>query len=108
MKKRFYLLGCLLLLGSAPVLAQTTGAEVVVIRTYEAAAGSARIVVSRGKQQSTILDVATGVNDKNLVSAAETYQQLITSLYQEGYVLQGTLNTAAYLNTLIFIKAPKP
>jgi hypothetical protein len=90
-------------LASQPVMAQTAGAEVIVVRVYDAG-GNVELAISRGKGQVEMIKFSSGVRDKHLQEAAEGYQQVLAKLYQEGYSLKSTFTTAENLSTLVFVK----
>jgi len=114
MEKIFFLLGCLLVLGSASVRAQTTP-EVVVVRVVEDLS-EIRLLVARNGGPENLIKFRAGNNEKDMRSAGVGVQKVIQQLYQEGYSLQSTFGggnagagTYQYsASTLIFVKAPKP
>ena len=106
MKKLLFLGAYLVALASAPVKAQTAGADVVVVKVQEAINGSLKITVCRGAGKSEVTDVKA----REAVAAgngAEAVQQVIAKLSQEGYSLKTSYGGGwnyAITNTLVFIK----
>ncbi|TGE23510.1 hypothetical protein [Hymenobacter metallicola] len=107
MKKLFFLLSCLLVLGSAPAWAQTSEPDIVVVRVSEMPGGS-RLVVTRGEGKSTTVDITNGYGNKVMVEASETYYRVVAGLYKEGYVLAGVLKSGDVYSTILFTKLSKP
>ncbi|TGE04776.1 hypothetical protein [Hymenobacter fodinae] len=112
MKKLFYMVGCLLVLSSSPVMAVVGDPAVVVVRVSEHAGGIS-IAISKGAGPAEMARFDNGDNDKYLTRAADGYQKVIANLYAQGYVLQSTVQgyqdpSIKSYSTLIFIKAPKP
>ncbi|TGD82501.1 hypothetical protein [Hymenobacter wooponensis] len=109
MKKLFYMLGCLLVLSSSPVLAVSEDPSVVVVRIYESRA-TVEVTVVRGTGQPEFYKFDSGIRQKDLTAAAIGYQELIAKLYAQGYILQqgleGIQGENSNLHTLIFVKAP--
>lgn len=112
MKKLFFLLSCLLALGSTPVWAQTTP-EVVVVRVVEDIS-EIRLMVARNGGPENLIKLRAGDNEKDMRSASMGVQKIVQQLYQEGYTLQSTFGggnagsgASQYsASTLIFIKKP--
>jgi hypothetical protein len=102
MKKLLFLGACLVALASQPVMAQTGGADVVVVNVYYTGLGTGHLGLTRA---SGTTDVA---QFKNTSAArkeeAAAYQQLFAQLYQEGYSLKSTLVRAENLCTWIFAR----
>lgn len=88
---------------SQPVLAQTSGSDVIVVRVYDAGV-NVELAISRGKGNSELIKFSSGIRDKHLLEAAEGYQQALAKLYQEGYTLKSTFTTSENLSTLVFVK----
>jgi hypothetical protein len=116
MKKLFYIVGCLLMLGSSPVMAAADDPAVVVVRVYETSS-TVRLVIARGTDAPEVVDFVGGRSDKAMKAAAIQYQRYIAKFYEQGYALQGqvdgyhdkdTFDDVAVLSTLIFVKAAKP
>jgi hypothetical protein len=103
MKKLVFLGACLLALGSSPVMAQTGGPEVVVVRLFDNGT-SVNLVISRGPSKSEKVAFGSGGRDERLTETAEAYQQLVAKLYQEGYSLKSTFTAVNGLATLVFVK----
>lgn len=108
MRKLIVLGACLLALGVYPSVALAADPEVVVVRVYEQLGSPSRLVISRGAGKTEVLDFPNGYSEKNVVAAAELYHRIVTQLYQEGYVLQGTLKSGDISGTMLFVKAAKP
>ncbi|MBO3273211.1 hypothetical protein [Hymenobacter defluvii] len=114
MKKLFFLVGCLLVLGSAPVQAAEDPA-LVVVRIVESR-GSVNLYIARGAAEAEHIEFDTGFRDKAAGQTAVSYQRELAKLYAQGYVLQSTLSNhgrtdpefSQTVSTLIFVKAPKP
>jgi hypothetical protein len=86
------------------VMAQTGGADVVVVRVADGTIGS-KMVIVRGPGKNEQVDLFDGTNTKGLVTSGEAIQQVIVKLYQEGYVLKSTFSGhQALVSTLVFIK----
>jgi hypothetical protein len=103
MKKLIFLGACLVALTSQPVLAQTDGADVVVIVQTYPIAGGTRVLVSRSAGNTEQIDFKSG--GKNQAQEAEGYQQLFAKLYQEGYSLTSTFSPGSMAaSTLVFTK----
>jgi hypothetical protein len=109
MKKLFFLVSCLLVLGSSPAWAQA-GSPVVVVRIVETV-GKVRIAIARGDSKPELVEFDGGFTGKDANQVAVNYQQVMAKLYAEGYVLQGTISGVGDANisrSLLFVKAPKP
>lgn len=102
MKKLLFVLSCLLVLDSAPVLAHKLEPEVVVVRVVEFN-GRIKVSISRGSKEESI-ELELGQSEKKMRATASGYQKLIQQLYQEGFHLQSTFTTNASTSTLIFVK----
>ncbi|SNC66221.1 hypothetical protein SAMN06265337_1538 [Hymenobacter gelipurpurascens] len=109
MKKLFYIVGCLVVLSSSPVLAVAEDPAVVVVRIYESRV-TVEVTVVRGTGQPEFYKFGSGSRQKDLVAAATGYQEVIAKLYAQGYILQESLEgiqgESSNLHTLIFVKAP--
>jgi hypothetical protein len=103
MKKLLFLGACLVALASQPVMAQTGGVDVVVVRVFDNGS-SVNLVINRGPGKSEKVFFGSGGNDKHLADTAEAYQQLIAKLHQEGYGLKSTFPAVNGLATLVFVK----
>jgi hypothetical protein len=100
MKKLLFLGACLVALASQPALAQTGGADVVVVRfSYE---GTARVhaFITRGAGKTEVQQLKGSTSEEN-----EFCQQVIAKLYQEGYSLKSTFSAGGVPpNNLVFTK----
>ncbi|UYZ61225.1 hypothetical protein [Hymenobacter latericus] len=109
MNRLAFLLACLLVLGGSPVLAEDP--SVVVVRVNERS-GMARLVIERGTGPQETLEFESGNNKTESASAAKNYHQVISKLYQQGYVLQSTIPGSTEPGftwcTLVFVKAARP
>ncbi|WBO86080.1 hypothetical protein [Hymenobacter yonginensis] len=116
MKKLFYIVGCLLVLGSSPAFAVADDPAVIIVRVHESLKG-AHLVIERGAEKPEVIDFVAGNSASENASAAKGYHSVISKLYQQGYVLQSTITGASLqggtsaatysLSTLVFIKGPK-
>jgi hypothetical protein len=103
MKNLFFMGACLWALGSTPVLAQTGGSEVVVVRVYDGNAG--KIVIARAGGKTEEIPFNAGYSSKGLAESTSQFQQTIASLYQQGYALKSTFSGGAgSVATLVFVK----
>jgi len=89
MKKLFCLGAYLLASASSPVMAQTGGPDVVVVRTTDSA-GYLRIVVTHGEGKSEVLELPRKDLKESPTGQEEALQKVFAKLYQEGYQLRGT------------------
>jgi hypothetical protein len=103
MKKLLFLGACLLALASQPVMAQTGGADIVVVRINDTGA-IVYMAISHGAGKTESLSFPSGYNEKRILETAERYQQVLTKLYQEGYSLKSTFTVSQGLTTLVFVK----
>jgi hypothetical protein len=100
MKKLLFLGACLVALASQPVMAQTGGPSIVVVRADYAGGLSYRISISRGEGKTEIIEVKDKGN-----ALVEAYQKAITQLYQEGYSLKDSFTASAATGAnLVFVK----
>jgi hypothetical protein len=107
MKKLFFLGACLVALSSQPVMAQTGGPEVAVVRITEF---SATVYVSltkaEGKSEQWKFD--SGRMGKRLDDSGQGYHKLLIDLYQQGYRLQSTFSaeveSEVSRTTMVFVK----
>lgn len=110
MKKLFYVLGCLLILSSSPVLARAEDPAVVVVRVYEGA--YLEMTIARGTEAPEYLKFDTGYSKKAMAATARGYQEVLSKLYAQGYVLQQSIDGSHTSNstscTLIFVKTTRP
>jgi hypothetical protein len=105
MKKLCYVLSCLLLLGSCPVLAQGNPPSAIVVRTSEAG-NKLYILTARGGEKAERQELKFA----NYEQVLAKYQQLIASYLDQGYVLQTmtSLNQSYPTTMFVFVKAPQP
>jgi hypothetical protein len=117
MKKLLFLGACLVALASSPVmaqthkaevvmshteLAQTGGAEVVVVRVYD---GTGKFVIGRPGGKVEELSFNPNYTSKGLAESTGQLQKAVASLYQQGYTLKSTFGGAqGSIATLIFVK----
>ncbi|SMC00703.1 hypothetical protein SAMN00120144_3083 [Hymenobacter roseosalivarius DSM 11622] len=105
MKKLFFLVSCLLVLGSSPAWAWAE-TDIVVVRVD---LGLRRIIITRGENQSELMKIdVRGFPEKTAVHLNEAYYSLIKKLGQEGYVVQQRLADGEGSTTLLFVKATAP
>jgi hypothetical protein len=99
MKKLLFLGACLVAFAAQPVMAQSGGAEVVVVRILN------NLVIVRPGGKTEEVEYAAGTNAKSLTDSGIIVQRVITKLYQEGYVLKSTYSGSPGAGaTLIFLK----
>ncbi|TGE04777.1 hypothetical protein [Hymenobacter fodinae] len=106
MKRLFYLMGCLLILSSSPMMAQGDQPNVVVVRAIESNLNLIIITARGGATHAREELKFAGKNYSEQVTAK--YQQLIDSYLQQGFVLQSMTSQAYANSTFVFVKAPKP
>lgn len=94
---------CLLAMVPFPVAAQTGEPAVVVVQAFNVGVGTFRILVSRGAGHTEVVD--TKLSNKTPAAEAEACQQVVATLYREGYTLKGALGRG-YQTNLIFVKGP--
>jgi hypothetical protein len=87
MKKLLFLGACLVALASQPVMAQTSGSDVVLVRFSRTSTGNLRTAITRGEGKTELSETAAGYNDKGFVQASEGEYKVLHQLYQEGYQL---------------------
>jgi len=108
MKKLLFLGACLLAFASQPVMAQTTGPDVVIVRVEERYSGNLMLFVERaGQETETIV-----FEETKKANMGKGYYPVLNKLYQQGYQLQGvipgaalTTGAAVTTSTLVFVKA---
>jgi hypothetical protein len=109
MKKLILLAVCLVALTSQPVLAQTGGTEVVVVRVAEGA-GRTHLTIERSGQEPEEIIFDWSDNTSKNQRASKSYLDALSKLYQQGYQAQATIPGAQYANggtvftTLVFTK----
>jgi hypothetical protein len=107
MKKLFFTGACLVALASSPVLAQTGGAELVVVRVLEDPRSIyVSITTPDGQTEDRKLD--SGFGTKGLTASSKAFHQLLNEFYQKGYRLQSTFSTVNSTSdsrtTLVLVK----
>jgi hypothetical protein len=86
MKKCLFLGACLVALASEPVLAQTGGAELVVVHVQESSR-SLYFSIARGQQQPEEIEIKLTKE----VKAAPSYYTVLSKFYAQGYVVQAVI-----------------
>jgi hypothetical protein len=104
MKKLILLAACLLALTAQPVLAQTGGADVVVVRVLEGNPRDVRIIVSYSEKKSETTTVKSTLDKEGQIAINEACQQVIQKLYRDGYTLKNTYSASPYTHGFIFVK----
>jgi hypothetical protein len=103
MKKLLFLGTCLVALASSPVMAQTGGADVIVVRVYDGNGGKLVIARAGGKTEEILFN--SNYTSKALAESTSQFQQVVASLYQQGYALKSTFSAGSGgVASLIFIK----
>jgi hypothetical protein len=103
MKKLFFLSACLVALAAQPVMAQTSGADIVVVRlSFNGARLVTAIARGEGKTETTELDVPISPV-KTTAPLAEAYQRVLVKLSREGYTLKGMTGGDSF-TTIVFAK----
>jgi hypothetical protein len=109
MKKLLFSGGCLVALSASPVLAQSAAPVVAVvsIRYSGDTTGSGYLLIDRdGKIERKDVQGAFHspiFSDESMTRRATVLRQTVVQLYQEGYVLKGTLGHSD-VDELIFVK----
>jgi threonine dehydrogenase-like Zn-dependent dehydrogenase len=104
MKKLLLLGACLVALASQPVMAQTGGADVVIVKVHEVA-GTLRIAISHGEGKTEVIEAVGGASKTGIVTSSESLHKVIAGLYQQGYSLKSTFDgNQGVLSTLVFVK----
>ena len=102
MKKLVFLGACLVALASQPVMAQTGGTDVVVVKVYEYASEQ-RISVTHSDGKTE--EVSSRAGRSSLPEAGAALQKVFAALYQQGYTLKGSTSTyAGSIGTFILAK----
>jgi hypothetical protein len=91
MKKLLFLGACLVALASSPVMAQTGGTDVVVVRITEEAV-TVYVSVTQADGRSEQWKFVNGSTGKRLDESGQGYHKLLAGLYQQGYHLQSTFS----------------
>jgi hypothetical protein len=103
MKKLFFLGACLVAFASQPGMAQTGGAETIVVRLQESA-GRIYVVTATGSGKAEVSEVPiAGLTHKYIVPVTEVYQQTLSKYSQQGYTLKG-MSGGDLVTTLVFMK----
>jgi len=87
-------------------MAQTSGADVVVMTIKSVALGKTRVVLgySGGKTEEQILKNVL-VSDKGQDEGTSQYQAIIARLYQQGYSLKSTFSQdEGRFTSVVFVK----
>jgi hypothetical protein len=102
MKKLLFLGACLVALASQPVMAQTGGADVVVVQV-SFGLGAGQILISRGGGKTEVVEIKK--QNRNAGFESEAYQQVISKLYQEGYTIKSTFSDGVRnQSNIVFVK----
>lgn len=100
MKKLLFLGACLVALASQPVMAQTGGADVVVVHFYHNGTPRLYAAVARNGAKAEVQDMKGDGAEET-----EFCQRIIAKLYQEGYTLKSTFGgSGSMTGTLVFVK----
>ena len=91
MKRLFFLGACLVALASSPVLAQTNGPQVAVVRITEYP-GTVYISLTKEEGRSEQWKFESGSTGKRLDDSGQGYYKLLADLYRQGYRLQSTVS----------------
>jgi hypothetical protein len=107
MKKLLFLGACLVALASQPVMAQASGAEVIIVQTNIVSSSGGYITITRGTEKTERVNFA--YYNKRDPTEAVAYQQVMTKLYQEGYSIKSTFTSSAsraetVIVTMVFVK----
>ncbi|RZJ95099.1 MAG: hypothetical protein EOO60_01405 [Hymenobacter sp.] len=108
MKKLIFLGACLVALVSQPVMAQTGGEDIVVVRVLEYSEHT-HLTIERAKQESEEVEFKWETKPGKGERASKDYLDALSKLYQQGYLVQASIPGAsstgsAVLTTLIFFK----
>jgi hypothetical protein len=104
MKKLIFFAACLVALTSQPVLAQTGGPEVVVVRVLDGNPRDLRILVSYGEGKTEVTTVKSTMGKDGQEAINETYQKVLQKLYQAGYTLKSSFSAGPYAPGFVFVK----
>ena len=91
MKKLFFLGACLVALASSPAMAQTGGADIVVVRITEYSS-TVYVSVTKEEGRSEQWKFESGSTGKRLDDSGQGYYKLLADLYRQGYRLQSTVS----------------
>lgn len=84
-------------------MAQTGGADVVVVRLVDSATRGKMVIVRPGGKADDY-SFNAGTSTTNLREGGLTIQRVITNLAQEGYTLKSTFSGVDGVATLVFTK----
>jgi hypothetical protein len=105
MKKLLFLGACLMALASQPVMAQTTGPDLVVVRVLEMGR-KLQFSIAHGQQQPE--EVTFDLSKE--VRAAPSYYTALAKFYSQGYVVQavipGMTNGSGYIESTLILAKP--
>jgi len=110
MKKLLFLGACLVALASSPVMAQTGGADIVIVRVAEYSSNTHLTVERVGQEPEEIEFDWDSRIGKKWGRASKGYLDALSKLYQQGYQVQATIPGASFNNggttytTLVFTK----
>jgi hypothetical protein len=110
MKKFLFLGACLVALTSQPVLAQTGGTDVVIVRVAESVEHTDMTIERVGQEPEEIAFDWSARSGRKGGRASKGYLDALSKLYQQGYQIQATIPGPAYMNggttftTLVFTK----
>lgn len=110
MKKLLFLGACLVALASQPVMAQTGGADIVVVRVAEYSSRTHLTVERAGQEPEEVEFDWDSRIGKKWPRASKGYLDALSKLYQQGYQVQATIPGTSFNNggttytTLIFSK----
>jgi hypothetical protein len=111
MKKLIFLGAYLIALSSQPLMAQTGGVEVVIVRIAESSS-NAHVTIERAGQEPEEIEFDWDSRiGKKWPRASKGYLEALSKLYQQGYQVQATIPGAITINggtnftTLIFTRA---
>jgi opacity protein-like surface antigen len=104
MKRLLFLGASLVALASQPVMAQTSGPDVVVMKVAEFQ-NNTQIVIARAESKVEVMELEGGAGPNAMSQSAKRVQQVVTKLYAQGYVLKSTYSGyGGNMSTLVFVK----
>ena len=110
MKNVFFILSCLLVLGSTPIVAQGKS-DVVTVRVEEQGFYLYIYTSRSGSDKVEIQELQTAKKERPGSLIVRTHQQVMTTYLDQGYTLQSLLTNRSGsengVNTFIFVKPPK-
>jgi hypothetical protein len=105
MKKFLFLGACLVALATQPVMAQTGGADLVVVHVQESSR-SLSFSIARGQRQPEEIEIKLGKE----VKMASGYYTVLSKFYSQGYVLQAvipsTTGGASWVESTLILGKP--